>query len=266
MITYTRSKIRRFGKVAISIFFYVKHVWIYQKHTYYASGKTVVYMNLYQSEGRYLYNLAMLFHKAGYQIFLRHRFSFVARLGQYSTWLLELPERKLYYSDPKDYDLLVTGNNDVSTDDIPTIVVDYNYFALQDSPNVLPVSFMMPPGSYRNSNIYGKMTTYQMQKRCMRVLFVGNSNPGAYQEGQYYITQLFRKNFRPALISYIKQHLNANEQTQQHPNEPSTTRKIFFLPRISGDQWLNVLSQSDFFCLRVACTYLSAIALLKLWQ
>nr|WKN40038.1 glycosyltransferase [Tunicatimonas sp. TK19036] len=212
------------------------------------SDMPVAYLNLTRSGSRYPYNLIILFHKAGYHIYLQHHFSFIANLGQYSQWLLMLSELKICLIKPKKYELLVTDNDRTKTNFPTTILVNYNYFTNQDKKDcTLSVPFMMHPIIYKETSIYKKIEGLRSQERSMRVLFAGNSKEESYAEGKHYITDLFHKNFRPALLAYLRQHLAKNEQTEYWTNDLKNNQKFFFLSRIPSNSWLDTLSRADFF-------------------
>lgn len=229
---------------------YGRYLWLYGTHTHPATNKPVAYFYLTQSGSRYPYNLVALFQKAGYRIYLHHRYSFIIGLGMYSQKLLALPALRLCLKKPSNCELFVTDDNQLYNRESNTakILIDYDVFA-PPQPNIcyLSVSFMMHPTIYQNEAVYEKIDEYRSQERQMRVLFAGNAKAESYIEGKEYITSLFKKNFRPDLISYVKQRLPTEQQSNRWHEGQDRSRTFTLLPRVPGPIWLATLARSDFF-------------------
>jgi hypothetical protein len=206
---------------------------------------------------RYTYNLIKFAILSGYQVKIKHNFSFIAGIKGYGKFIFNEPVKLVFYHKRRSHDILVTDQQQKQHAYRKRVYLDYDYFSPKPlSQALFQCSFSMHPLIYYNGS-FGQLEHLRLQTRKIKVVFSGNYQEESYQAGSMYIEDLFQKSPRPATIQLLLHELKASEKIVLIPEEYKNIstkdfqNKLTFIDtsvqRIDNKKWLEFIADADFF-------------------
>jgi hypothetical protein len=238
-------------------------------------GKNIAFFDLNDRRpGRYYYTLMVFFKECGYQVVLKHNFWFIANCLTFDALIFKIKGIRIQFAAPNHPSALYIFDKKAPKEATPrasrSVGLDFDiYSPKKNFPAFLTLPYVMHPLMYHLQK-HKQLKSLRTQARKFRASFSGNTENQAYSAP--IIKDFFKKINRFEVIKTLKENLREKEfviidaagQIQQHSGK-FLNKFIFFewfntpvknnaSARISEDNWLEFLGQSDFF---LACPGIS---------
>lgn len=234
-------------------------------------GNKSVYVNLDDRRiGHYYYILLFFLEQAGYNIFLKYNFWFIANCMNQDKFIFSLKRLKIISTLKPSQDLIYIYDQRAQKRFPEPLAFQKNieispdiFSYTENDPHALSIPFGMHPYMY-HFGYFKQIPLLRRNKRKMRIFFSGNLKREAYDDAIF--KNFFKKMNRIEMIHTLKVELAEAEcLLLNHPidfsqeDSPYQKKMVLsewtwspqetfqFYNRIKFDNWLEYLSYADFF-------------------